>query len=41
MGWSKKIPVNELLKGYKYPSGHAPRGDTVKVFIHYLGQPVA
>ena len=35
-GWFKKIPINELLKGYKYASGHAPKGGTAKVFIEYL-----
>ena len=40
-GWVKKIPKDELLKVNKdfKVGGRAPTGKTVKVFIHYLGQP--
>ena len=39
-GWVKQIPVDELLKVDKdfKVGGRAPRGQTVKVFIQYLGQ---
>ena len=39
-GWVKQIPKGHLPKDFKV-DGRAPRGETVKVFIEYLGPRVA
>ena len=41
VGWVKKIPIGQFPKGYKTPGGRTPAGKTVKVFVEYLGPPVA